>query len=171
VFAATALLLVAGHHLYAPYRLRDTIAQAVQSGRPELLTTVVDFAAIRESARQQLERKLASDPPPRSVRPGRAALDALILRNLMQQYVDRVSTADGMVRMLQGREFMQVGSVLPLPSDAPSPFESASVRWESVTRVQIPNVGSRDGKGGVTLVLTRTLTGWQVSDLDLERAL
>jgi len=171
LFAVTAALLIAGHHFYAAYRLRDTIVQAVHAGRPELLAPAVDFAAIRESARQQFEEKLASESPTPNVRFGRAALDAFLLRSVTQQFVDRIATPEGLVGMLQGRDQTRPAPVQPMSSAVPDPFEAASLEWDSPVRVRIANIGRRDGVGGVTLVLTRTLTSWRVSDLDLERAL
>lgn len=169
-FAAMIAWIAAG-----PFRTMDAIGRAVERNDTAELSRHVDFPAVRESLRAQLDDYLVRRA---GVEAQASPLGAIALRiagAASGGIVEALATPAGIGLALQGRDVwhrVSGGGISQADTYAHVPPEDlladASYRFESPSRftATVPN---RDG-APVVFVLTRSGLHWRVTDVRLPLA-
>ncbi len=151
----------------SPYQVIAEIRRGMQEGKPDVLRQHIDFEALRESIKGQINAGLmgnvaSTDDENR----GLATFGALLVGVLVGPMVDLFITPEAIVMMAQGEKPKGRGKSSKSRKKAEEQsFEHFQGQYEAWNRFVV-SVPSEDGKSQVDFVFNREqMTEWKLSAL------
>lgn len=180
VAAALVALLLVGGYLGSPYLAMKGLRDAAIAKDRDQLEARVDFPAVRESLKAQLNALMMREmqKAPEAKDNPFAGLVALIVPAIVDRAIDAYVTPEGMVALSQG-DRPQVKATGLAPSDVSAPAMPAPE--EPATRARYVNLGtfqvatrdkSKPASGEAVFVFRRKgLFAWRLVRIDLPKDL
>jgi hypothetical protein len=171
-FLSLSLLFLA-YLIGSPWVAYYQIRSAADNEDAEAMRAVVDFPALRESAKRELSRSIVDSATGSSDahNPFAAAGEALGME-LIGPIVDRMITPEGIIAMIRNGKLRPHPAASGLPAAAPATPQTApdiSMGYLSWDRFQL-HIAAPDSDGkprAFSLILCRSGIGWKVCGLDL----
>jgi hypothetical protein len=156
-----AALVVAGYVL-SPFLLLRSLSDAVKNNDRDAIAADVDFPAVRDGLKQQLEDYLRTRATPHK----RNAFSNLLLQlapAIGNQVIDAIITPDGVATILRQHTTSQTAGGSSRPA-----LWHGSFSWESPNHLRATYANTRHPDQPIALDLERRgLFGWQVTGLIL----
>lgn len=157
-----AVLLLLGWFAYnAPYRVVNDIKAALASGDQVRLEDDIDFPAVRENLKAQLNgemlRRMGNNPELRDS--PLAGLATLVAPSVVGTMIDNFVTPAGLTSLMEGNDPREGGD------GQRKPLEDASLSYDGLSHFKI-DVPGRSGRH-VLLYLGREGLGWKLNRIVL----
>ena len=157
-------VVVVGLSLFylGPYITLLRLKAAVEERNAEEVAECVDFPAVRQSLKEQLQtvvsQRFDSQNNPL------AALAAGFAVSVADGFVDRLVTPDGLATLMAGQKPALAGNVPTPGTPAREPLEGATYGYESFGTfvVKVPTQG-----GSIRFVLVRNGIDWTLSRIEI----
>jgi len=160
VVVLVAALAVAGYVL-SPFLLLRSLSFAVRNDDRDTIATDVDFPAVRDGLKQQLDDYVQSRAPKKH-----NAFSSLLLQlapAIGNQVIDAIITPDGIATILRQHTTSQASGASSRPA-----LWHGSFSWESPGHLRVTYANTRHPDQPISLDLERRgLFGWQVTGLVL----
>jgi hypothetical protein len=184
--AIGAVLLALIWYVISPFQAFASLAEAARVGDRGKLEALVDFPAVRQSLKQQLNTRLSTAlSSDRALSQGPfGALGALLGPTVVDQVVDAAVTPDGVAAIVRsGRAPLAdvaVGkTALPPPAEvappataeaAPTAKKKTRFAYSDLNHVRATTLSSDTAKTPLTWVLERRGLGWKLVRIELPPA-
>jgi hypothetical protein len=160
---AFVLLGFVAYVVAGPYLTLYALRSGVEARDAEAVAECVDFPALRQNLKDQLQAALAKriDPQQNPL----AALAAGFAVNLADPLVDRLISPEGLAGLMAGQKPPLASSEpSPPPSPMKKPLEDATYGYESLDEfvVSVPSAG-----GAIRFVLKRSGLSWKLSRIEI----
>lgn len=165
VLLAVFGVLILGYAVAAPYVTAYRIGTALENNDAEALSQHVDFPAIRQSLKDELNAAM-TEQAAENANPF-ASLGALLAGALADRVIDALVTPAGLRRLLRdGNLESAMSGVTEAHRDPDSSMPEISMSYESMSSFAV-TVGE-DGQGGnLKLILKRDGLNWKLSEIRL----
>ena len=160
---AVVLLGFAAYFVAGPYLTLYKLKSGVEARDAEAVAECVDFPALRQNLKDQLQAALAKRID--SQQNPLAALAANLAVTFADPVVDRLITPQGLAELMAGQKPPLASSEPSTPAPpAKKPLEDASFGYESFDEfvVSVPSAG-----GAIRFVLTRSGLSWKLSRIEI----
>jgi hypothetical protein len=159
---ALVLLGFAAYVVASPYLTLYRLKSGVEARDAETVAKYVDFPALRQNLKDQLQAALSKrlDPQQNPL----AALAANLAVTFADPVVDRLITPEGLAELMAGQKPPLASSEPSPTSPAKKPLEDATFGYESFDEfvVSVPSAG-----GAIRFVLTRSGLSWKLSGIEI----
>ncbi len=160
--AIVLVALLAAWYFLSPFLLLHTLSDAVKNNDRDAIATDVDFPAVRDGLKQQLESYLQTRAAPR-----KHNVFSNLLRQLApaigNQAIDAIITPDGVATILRQHTASQTSGTSSRPA-----LWHGSFSWISPDHLRATYANVRHPDQPIALDLERrSLFGWQVTGLIL----
>lgn len=166
LLVAIALVVVAGGYSVAsPYLVMAEIRMAIQEGKPDVLRKYVDFPAVRENLKAEINAKTMGDAVRKKDKNPYGAFGAALAAAIIGPIIDMYLTPEALIELGRGQNPGDRGkknsSVTEVAADM-SQYKGTYEAWDRF----VLTVPSKDGKDSAGFVFTREhLTGWRITSL------
>lgn len=182
--AVAAVVLAALWYLLSPFQAFASLAEAARVGDRDKLEAGVDFPAVREGLKDQLNARLTTAlSTDRSLANGPfGALGALLGPTVVDQVVDAAVTPDGVAAIIRSgkaplSDIKPGKAALPPPEEtAPPAPESAPPKkktrfaYADLNHVRATTLSNDSSRTPLTWVLERRGLGWKLVRIELPPA-
>ena len=164
--AIGTLFTAAAVYVYAtPYIAAKSMQAAAINKDPDKLSALVDFPAVKESIKANLNAKLASEMVNDKSENPFAALGAAMAGAIVNQFVETMVTPEGLAMMMKGDK---PDPTKPKPTDTSSPLENTDTAAGYVDinsfRISVKKQGSTEAP--LILIMTRNgVTSWKLTSV------
>lgn len=157
--------LILGYAIAAPYITVYRIRTALETNDAEALSQHVDFPAIRQSLKDELNAAM-TEQAVENANPF-ASLGALLVGGLADRVIDALVTPAGLRRLLRDRNLESAMSgVTEALTDPDSSMPEVSMSYESTSSFAV-TVGEDDQSDNLQLILKRDGLNWKLSEIRL----
>jgi hypothetical protein len=163
---ATVVLAGLAYFAAGPYLALLKIRSGVEARDANQIAECVDFPALRQSLKSQLEVAMAKKVAPELENNPFAALGVAFASKLAEGLVDQMVTPEGLARLLAGQKPAALAPGASVAASvAKKPLEGARLSYESLERfvVSVPT----DTGEQMKFILTRSGLAWKLSGLEL----
>ena len=165
VIPAVVGIVVLGYAIGAPYITAYRIGSALEENDEEALSQHVDFPAVRQSLKDELNAAMAEYAAEEDN--VFASLGAMFVGAMADRVIDAIVTPAGLRRLLRDGDLESAMSdVSESGEDPDSSMPEVSMSYESLSSFAV-TVGEDDQGDHVKLILKRNGFSWKLSEIRL----
>ena len=162
-----AVLAGAAWMWFTPHLTLRAMKDAAERGDGAALSQHVDFPAVRENLKSQINAMIMKEAGSNE-NPEMAAAGAMLVNALAGPMIDAMVTPDALTAMMQGKAPGNAGAITDADGKADSgPQPEITSGYEGFDRFVV-NVSDPDGKTPIKFVLSRqNMVAWKLTAIEL----
>lgn len=169
---AILVILALGYYVASPYIAVYQMRNAAENRDTDMLASYIDFPAVRESVKEQVNLKVMQELSSQKDSGPFAALGAALGTAFAEKMVTTFITPAGLAQLMEGDRpgpDVKQGSGSSSTSGGGSskkPFQGASMGYEGINKFVVKVPDEKNG-GSIVFVLKRSFLSWQLIDVKL----
>lgn len=168
VLILVVILAGAAWMWFTPHLTLRSMKDAAERGDGAALSQHVDFPAVRENLKAQINAMIMKEASGSAENPEMAAAGAMLVNALAGPMIDAMVTPEALTAMMQGKAPGNAGAITDADGKADtSPQPEISSGYEGFDRFVV-NVSDPGGKTPVKFVLSRqNMVAWKLTAIEL----